>query len=68
MKSRILRKWVNLSRPSKKYSYKTKDGVYRIIGELTPKQTWLLYYKHRDDYYTFLARRMKEDMAQYEED
>ncbi len=68
MKLRIMRKWFRLAHSYAKNSYKTKDGVYRIIDELTPKQTWLLYYKHRDDYSTFLARKIAEVMEDYEED
>ncbi len=68
MKLRIIRKWSKLAHSYAKYSYKTKDGLYCLVSELTPNQEWLLYHKHRDDYRKFVERRIEELIDQYEED
>lgn len=64
MKLRILRKWVKLAHSYEKYSYKTKDGLYCLVGELTPNQAWLLWGKHRKDCRRFFRKRFEELMKE----
>lgn len=66
MKLRIMRKLSKLAHSYAKNSYKTKDGWYVLVSELTPKQEWLYYYKHRNDLRKFITRKIAEAMEDYE--
>lgn len=68
MKLRIIRKWSKLAHSYAKNSYKTKDGLYVLVSELTPKQEWLLYHKHREDYRKYVVKLMVEAKNKNEED
>lgn len=59
MKLRIIRKWSKLAHSYAKNSYKTKDGIYCLVSELTPNQEWLLYHKHRKDYKKYVVELIK---------
>lgn len=61
-----MRKWSKLAHSYAKNSYKTKDGLYVLVAELTPKQEWLYYHKHRKDLRKFVARKIAEAMEDYE--
>jgi len=60
MKLRIIRKWSKLAHSYAKNSYKTKGGWFVLVSELTPKQEWLLFLKHRKDYIKYVVKLMKE--------
>ena len=68
MKLRIIRKWSKLAHSYAKNSYKTTDGLYCLVSELTPNQEWLLFHKHRKDYRKYVVKLMKEARYEYEED
>lgn len=68
MKLRIIRKWSKLAHSYARNSYKTKDGLYCLVSELTPKQEWLLFHKHRKEYRMYVVKLMKEASHKYEED
>jgi len=60
MKLRIIRKLSKLAHSYAKNSYKTKDGLFVLVGEATPNQERLLYHKHRKDYRKYVVKLMKE--------
>lgn len=68
MKLRIIRKWFKLAHSYAKNSYKTKDGLFVLVSELTPKQEWLFYHKHRKDHRKYVARRVEEAMEKFYEE